>query len=91
MSGLKDISDDELRAMLRQHAVVIAPGEVLVVMVPHWWAPEDVIGLNERLSYAASEYGFPVLVAPGNAVGVALMPPDPFGEGGQPAADDGAT
>jgi hypothetical protein len=33
------MSPGELRAMLREHGVVVGPDEVLVVMVPPDWSP----------------------------------------------------
>lgn len=88
LNGLSDISPEQLREMLRDHAVVIAPGEALVVMVPPSWPPHDVRDLQDALRAACFDpdmgIRFPVLVVPGNAIAVAAMPPDPFGEGGTP-------
>ena len=80
MSGLSDITPEELRAMLRDHAAAIAPGEILAVMVPPTWAPDDVRDLSSSLGAAAAEHGIPVLVFPGDAFGVIAPAGDSAGQ-----------
>jgi hypothetical protein len=75
---MDDISAAELRSILRRNALVVGPGEVLVVTVPPSWQ----IGAIQDLMTALNAYLGPeirALVVPGTAVTVARMPDDPFG------------
>jgi hypothetical protein len=82
VTGTGDLATGELRELLRQHALVIAPGESLIVMVPPDWQPRDVRELNDALSAICADpvygTGFRVLAVPGTAITVAPEPPDPF-------------
>jgi hypothetical protein len=82
MSRASGLTPGQLRVMLREHALIVAPGELLVVMVPPDWPPRDVRELNDALSAWCDDLvtgsGIKVLVVPGTAVTVAQMPADPF-------------
>jgi hypothetical protein len=74
----------QLRELLRDHALVVAPGETLVVMIPPDWGPIHCRELQDALTAYCTDpddgLGFRVLVVPGLAVTVAQMPDDPFGD-----------
>jgi hypothetical protein len=64
-------SADDLRFLLREHSLVLEPGEVLVVMVPPDWPPQHVRDLQDALTaYAEDIIGIRVLVVPGTAMAV---------------------
>jgi hypothetical protein len=74
----------ELRELLRDHALVITPGETLILTVPPDWQPIHVRELQDALTCYCTDpeqgFGFRILVVPGLAVTVAQMPADPFGD-----------
>jgi hypothetical protein len=74
MSGLDDITPAELRDMLRQHALVIGPGEVLVVTLGDSFTPLQCREIYDALSAVSWDLGFRVIVTPGCAVTVAAAP-----------------
>jgi hypothetical protein len=82
MTRMHDLSNGELRELLRQHAVVMGPDEVLVVMVPPDWSPRDVRELGDGLRACSQDpelgNGMKILVIPGTALAVAQEPADPF-------------
>lgn len=82
--GLDDITSGELRSMLRQHALIVQPGEMLVIQVPPDWSVGHVTDLQNAIRAYCEDPSlgpvFRVLVVPGTAVTVAAMPSDPFGE-----------
>lgn len=85
MTSPGSLTPGELRVLLREHTAVLAPGEVLVVMVPPTWTPREVGELQTALRAVCGDPEWlgarlPVLVVPGTAIGVAQMPPDPFTE-----------
>jgi hypothetical protein len=86
MTGLNDITAAQLRLLLREHALVVAPGEVLVVQVPPDWSPVIIRELSDGLRAVCSDTGFlggvtiPVLVVPGTAVTVARLDDLPGGD-----------
>jgi hypothetical protein len=62
---------DDLRFLLREHSLVLEPGEVLVVMIPPDWPPWQAKELQDALTaYATDIIGVPVLVVPGTALAV---------------------
>jgi hypothetical protein len=73
-----EITPSELRAMARTHALIVGPGELLVVTVPPHWPPWQVRELNDALMAACFDYargaGIRVLAVPGTAVGVGKLP-----------------
>jgi hypothetical protein len=87
---VSDITPGELRAMLRDHALVISPGEVLIVTVPPVWRPQDVRDINDALKLAGYELGIRLLVVPGTAVTVGRMPLAPLAGAEPPAGDLGS-
>jgi hypothetical protein len=81
MSPLSDLTAAQMRILLRERALVVGPGELLVVQVPPDWPPMKLRDLQDALRvYAECELGIPVMVVPGTAVTVARMPDDPFSE-----------
>jgi hypothetical protein len=42
-------SKDELRFILREHALILRPGEILIVQVPPDWSPAIVRDLQDAL------------------------------------------
>ncbi len=80
MNDRDEVTPGELRALAREHALIVAPGEVLVIEVPPDWAPRIIRELQDALwAYCGHlEADIKVLVVPGTAVTVAPMPPDPF-------------
>ncbi len=74
------VTAGEMRAMLREHALIAAPGEILVVQVPPDWSPSVVRDLQDALRAGCDVIGadLRVLVVPGTAVTVAQMPSDPL-------------
>jgi len=82
VSKVAQLSPGQLRAMLREHAVVVGPDEVLVVMVPPDWSPQDVRDLGDGLRACCQDpelgNGMKILVIPGTALAVQQVPEDPF-------------
>jgi hypothetical protein len=74
VSDMEDIAPAELRAMLREHALIVGPGETLVVTVPPDWSPQTVRDLNDALGAVSFDMGFQTLVTPGTAVTVEHLP-----------------
>lgn len=70
MSGRHEMDTGDLRFLLREHSLVIEPGEVLVVMVPPDWPPSACRDLHDALNAVMAEHGIPVVVTPGTAVAV---------------------
>jgi hypothetical protein len=70
MAGGLSLDAAELRFLLREHSLVLGPGEVLVVMVPPSWSPSWCRELSDALNAVMYEHGVPVIVTPGTAVAV---------------------
>lgn len=73
-TGPRALNPDEARALLRECATVVAPGETLVIRVPATWYPDQVQYYQEYLSARAGG-AFSVVVALGDDIAVAR--PDP--------------
>lgn len=71
---MEDITPADLRALLRDHALVIGPGEVLVVMLGDRFTPLQCREISDALTAVSYDLGFRVLVTPGSAVTVAPVP-----------------
>jgi hypothetical protein len=56
---------NELRFLLREHSLILEPGEVLVVMVPPDWSPTWCRDLHDALNAVLWDYGFAAVVTPG--------------------------
>jgi hypothetical protein len=69
MDGL---SAGELRALLREHLIIMTPGEILVVMVPPDWTPLQVREYNDALRAYCEDselrLGIRAIAVPGTAV-----------------------
>jgi hypothetical protein len=64
---------DEARALLREFAVVVRPGETLILRVGNGYTPSQVRELQDALNRIADYHhmGFKVLVVPGDELAVA--------------------
>jgi hypothetical protein len=73
-----------LCAALRDRAVIVHPGEVLIVQVPPDWPVQDIRDLNDALLAYTTDPDYrldiKVLVVPGTGLAVAQPPADPFTE-----------
>jgi hypothetical protein len=69
------------RALMREHAVIVGPDEVLVVQVPPVWTPREVRELNDALAAYGWELGMRVLAVPGTGMAAVTVPADPFAGG----------
>jgi hypothetical protein len=60
VTRMNDLTNGELRELLRQHTLIAAPGELLVVMVPPDWTPWQVRELSDALNAITSDpwFGF---------------------------------
>ena len=79
MSDSDAVTPGELRALARQYALILEPGELLVITVPPSWPPEQVRELNDALSVWTfdPQTGGPcyrILAVPGTAVCVGKLP-----------------
>lgn len=78
-ADLSELDGERLREVLRGHdAMVIGPGEILVITVPAWWKPEDCREFMSVNAYCGPEIR--ALVAPAAEVRRARVPQDPFGD-----------
>lgn len=66
-------SGDDLRLLLREHALVIGPGETLVVMLSDSFTPMQCREIYDALNAVSYELGFRVMVTPATAVTVAPL------------------
>jgi hypothetical protein len=67
----KPVTPDELRAFAREFAVVVRPGETLVIRMGNDYTPSQLRELHEALNHPAMELPFRVLVVPGEDFAVA--------------------
>lgn len=70
MGGALNLDAAQLRFLLREHSLILQPGEVLVVMVPPDWSPAWCQDLHDALNAVLFDYGFAAVVSPGTAVAV---------------------
>jgi hypothetical protein len=70
MTASLNLGADELRFLLREHTLILEPGEVLVVMVPPDWSPAWCRDLHDALNAVLFDHGFAAVVTPGTAVAV---------------------
>jgi hypothetical protein len=59
MSGLEDLTPGEIRELLRQCALIVAPGETLIIMVSDHFTPRQVRELNDSLNAIAQDPWWP--------------------------------
>ena len=65
---------EDLRAFAREFAVVVRPGETLVIRMGSDYTPNQLRELHEALNHPTMELPFRVLVVPGEDFAVAQAP-----------------